>query len=64
MFGGTESEYGCPVNHLVWLYRVLQEESVIHLDSVPWVKLHQYDEKYSYLNLNRYGDNDRTIFGE
>ena len=43
---------------------MLQEESVIHVDSVPWVKLHEYDEKYSYPKLNRYNDSDKTSFGE
>ena len=36
---------------------VYQEESTILHKNIPWVKLHQYSQKYLYPKLNGYGDN-------
>ena len=38
-------------------YRVSQEESARLRESVPYVKLYQYNPKHLYPNLNGYGDN-------
>jgi hypothetical protein len=39
------------------LYRVSQEECAIFRESVPYVKLYQYNPKHLYPKLNGYGDN-------
>jgi len=39
------------------VYRVSQEECEILRESVPYVKLYQYNPKHPYPKLNGYGDN-------
>ena len=39
------------------LYRVSQEERTKLRESVPYVKLYQYNSKHLYPKLNGYGDN-------
>jgi len=39
------------------LYRVSQEECEILRESVPYVKLYQYNPKHLYPKLTGYGDN-------
>jgi hypothetical protein len=39
------------------IYRVSQEKCAILRDSVPYVKVYQYNPKYLYPKLNGYGDN-------
>ena len=41
----------------LYIYMVYQEESTILHKNIPWVKLHQYSQKYLYPKLNGYGDN-------
>jgi hypothetical protein len=41
----------------VGTYRVSQEECEILRESVPYVKLYQYNPKHLYPELNGYGDN-------
>jgi len=41
----------------VYVYRVSQEECAILRESVPYVKLYQYNPKHLYPKLNGYGDN-------
>jgi hypothetical protein len=42
-------------------YRASQEECEILRESVPYVKLHRYNPKNLYPNLNGYEDNDQRI---
>ena len=41
------------------IYRVSQEERTKLRESVPYVKLYQYNPKHLYPKLNGYGDNDQ-----
>jgi hypothetical protein len=43
--------------HIQGLYRVSQEECTKLRESVPYVKLYQYNPKHLYPKLNGYGDN-------
>jgi len=43
------------------LYRVSQEECEILRESVPYVKLYQYNPKHLYPKLNGYGVNGHRI---
>ena len=43
--------------NLTRTYRVSQEECAILRESVPYVKLYQYNPKHLYPKLNGYGDN-------
>jgi hypothetical protein len=63
------------LNHLVYnilyflmydnstLYRVSWGECVKLWENVPWVKLHQWNQKHLYPKLNSYRDNDERKFG-
>ena len=44
-------------HRLLSLYRVSQEEGTKLWESVPYVKIYQYNLKYLYPKLNGYGDN-------
>ena len=39
------------------IYRVSQEECARFRESVPYVKVYQYNPKHLYPKLNGYGDN-------
>jgi len=41
----------------VCIYRVSQEEGTKLRESVPYVKIYQYNPKHLYPKLNGYGDN-------
>ena len=46
-----------PTGQILIIYRVSQEECARHQESVPYVKLYQYNPKHLYPKLNGYGDN-------
>ena len=45
------------VSSYMCIYRVYQEEGTKLRESVPYVKIYQYNPKYLYPKLNGYGDN-------
>jgi len=53
----TTDLYFCTIKCEESIYRVSQEECAILRESVPYVKLYQYNPKHLYPKLNGYGDN-------
>ena len=51
----TNKRHICMIE--IHLYRVSQEERTKLRESVPYVKLYQYNPKHLYPKLNGYGDN-------
>jgi len=45
------------------LYRVSQEECARLQESVPYVKVYQYNPKHLYPKMNGYGDNGQRKVG-
>jgi len=43
--------------HVMTIYRVSQKECARLRESVPYVKVYRYNQKYPYSKLNGYGDN-------
>jgi len=44
------------------MYRVLQGESAILREKVPYVKLHRYNQKHPHTKLNGFEDNGKSNF--
>jgi hypothetical protein len=47
----------------IYIYRVSQEECAKLRESVPYVKVYQYNPKHLYPKLNGYGDNGQRKVG-
>jgi hypothetical protein len=50
-------------NKSIRIYRVSQEECNKLRESVPYVKVYQYNPKHLYPKLNGYGDNSQRRVG-